>query len=362
MNWLNLLTKINIMKKEEFSKEIFLRYVEEISAPDHYLHNESLPDKYLENLYEVLSLASKLLPQSKFEHLIQKKLQMTASEFDEAQYIQNACELSAIADYLNDKKYLVEYEKKITGKKDVDFSLKVEDRAFNVEVKCSSYNGRTTTPEEGQIQVQFLDRAPTKEMKKVILENISQQLNRHSLSISEEKNLDNVLKDFLKSTQGKVKDTLLSETNILLICCNDELDMQQWRHYLFGPSGFFTDKSLIHPSEYNRVDFILLTNLYNRHIRAYEGKIDGNSWSLADAFCLLYPNKFSLRNTKVDDYVAELSKIGEFFPNHSANFESYFANDEVPEGESVSMKRMCLAVGFFSDNLKKNGLSYFKNE
>lgn len=348
------------MKKEAFSKEVFLRYVGEILAPNHYLRNESLPNRYLEDLYEVLSLASKQLPRSKFEKLMQKKLQMTTSEFDEAQYVQNACELSAIADYLNSTKYLVEYERKITGKKDVDFSLVVENRVFNVEVKCSSYNGRTATPTDGQIQVQFLDRAPTNEMRKEILDDISQQLSRQDFSINEEKNLDNVLSDFLTSTQGKVKDAPLTDSNILLICCDDELDVQQWRHHLFGPIGFFTDKSRSNPDDYNRVDFVLLTNLYNRHSRAYEGKVAGNSWSLADAFCLLYPNKFSLRNSKIDDCIEEFSKVSEFFPNHSTNFESYFANSEVPEGESLSIKRMCLAVAFFSDNLKKNGRTYFK--
>jgi len=348
------------MKKEKFSKEVFHRLIDGILAPNHYLRNESLPKLYIEDLYGVLSLASKKLSQSKFEQLVQKKLQMMTSEFDEAQYIQNACELSAMADYLSSTKYSFEYEKRITEKKDVDFSLAMEDRVFNVEVKCSSYNGRTVTPTDGQIQVQFLDRAPTNELRNEILENISQRLGEQDLSINEEKNLDNVLGDFLVSTQAKVKSAPLSDSNILLICCNDELDVQQWRNYLLGHGGFFTDNSRRHPDDYNRVDFVLLTNLYNKHVRAYEGEVFGNSWSLTNAFCLLYPNKFSLRNMSVVDCIEEFSKVSEVFPNHTMDFESYFANKEVPEGENLLIKRMCLAVSFFSDNLKKSGRIYFK--
>lgn len=348
------------MKKEDFSKDVFLDYVAKIGAQDHYLRNNFLPSGYLENLYEILSSASKVLSQSKFKNLLDIKLQMKTAEFDEAQFIQNACELSAMANYLNERKYLLSYEKKVTGKKDVDFSLVVENRVFNVEVKCSSYNGRTTKPKVGQIQALFLDRAPTNEMRNAILEQISRQLSPHGHFISEEKNLDNVLKDFLLSTQSKVKDASLTDTNILLICCDDELDVHQWRHHLLGRNGFLTGNSQCSSDEYNRVDFVLLTNLYNRQIRPYEGEVCGNHWSLADAFCLLYPNKLSLRNKDIYDWVKESSKVSDFFPNHSRNFEDYFSNGEVPEGENLDMKTMCLAVAFFSDNLKKNGRSYFK--
>ncbi len=348
------------MKKEDFSKEIFLRDVMEISAQDHYLRNEFLPDNYLDDLYEVLSFAYRALSPLKFKNLIEKKLQMKMLKFDEAQFIQNACELSAIANYMCNEKYIFSYEKAVTGKKDVDFSLEVEGRIFNVEVKCSSYKGRTTTSIDGQIQIHFIDRAPTSEIRSTILDNISQKLAPNNLSIKEEKNLDNVLKDFLISTQGKVKDAPLEDVNILLICCDDELDMHQWRHHLFGPNGFFTDRSQCSPEDYDRVDFILLTNLYNRHARPYEGKVHGNRWSLADAFCLLYPNRFSIRNESSSDCINEFSEMSRFFQNHSRNFESYFLNDEVPHGESLDMKKMCLAISFFSDNLKLSGKSYFK--
>lgn len=58
------------------------------------------------------------------------------------------------------------------------------------------------------------------------------------------KNMDNNLKDFLKSAHQKFNpDSDENEINILLVCCDDSADMQSWVGYLYACQGLFTKDS-----------------------------------------------------------------------------------------------------------------------
>lgn len=336
-----------------------LEIIKNINSENHYFTIPSVVyDTYLQDLNKLLERLEKIVGQKKLEDILNKKLQTGLAKFNENQFLQSACELTAMSTFLGRDNIDFCYERKIHTPKDVDFSILIENKRFNIEVKCPSFKNESRGADD--IQVNFMNRAPSVEDKKKILESISASLNNHSKNTIETKNLDNTLKDFLISTQEKVIQSSIEENNILLIACDDELSVHTWRGYLFGYGGFFTERSHVPHEEFDRVDYVLLTNIYNRHHRYFSDVKIKNHWDLKSSFNLLYPNRFSKRNISHDNY-SEFKLISSIIDNKSTEFEKYFRDkNDLPEGESYEAKELVLGVAFYADKFKKNGIFYFK--
>ena len=169
--------------------------------------------------------------------------------------------------------------------------------------------------------------------------------------------MDNNLKDFLLSTQEKVILSDLDSFNILVVSCDDASDMMNWRGYLYNSNGFFTNNSYVDHGKYDRVDFVLLTNLYNRHNRYYEHSTIDNHWDLAKSFNLLYFNSYSRKVITEKDYLF----ISSLFPNMTVDFEEYI-NDKsnIPDGEESSfIKEHVLGIVFFLEQQAYENNGYF---
>lgn len=201
---------------------------------------------------------------------------------------------------------------------------------------------------------------PNVELREAALGEARQRLAREGISVIEGKNLDNVMKDFLESTQEKVKNRKIEDTNILIVCCNGEIDMQLWRGYLFGEGGFFTEDSPVEHERFDDVDFVLLTNIYNRHFRYFNDLRVSNHWSLSSSFNLLYPNKYSRKNkaTPATKSQSELKELNDIFFNHNIKFEQYLKQEDVPPGENVKLKYI-LGVAWYADKFKSDSVFYF---
>lgn len=335
--------------------------IQRIFNKDHYLRRVcSSYDSYIDGLCEVLDKLSKHITSCELNKLITKKLQVESKNFDEPQYIQAACELTVMSEFVDKDDIEFRYENKVTPPKDVDFTLVIDKFNYNIEVKCPVYNSENIR--DDKVSLVFTNRAPSSRIRDEILEDIRSKLDKHEKEVDEGKNHDNKLKDFLELTHAKVKSSPLSDVNILVVCCNDALDMHIWRGYLFGFSGFFTENSFIKHSEFDRVDYVLLTNIYNRHKNFYENSLISNHWKLSSSFNLLYPNKYSRRNKNVNgDY--DLDKMNKIFPNHNRKFEDYLLDRaDLPEGEkSYEIKEM-LGVAWYADKFKEKGIFYFSSK
>lgn len=333
--------------------------VKTIEAVEHYLRRPCVSyDEYVSELSVLVGKLQEVISETKLRDLINKKLQIKLSSFEESQFIQVACELTVMNEFLGRDGILFEYEKKVTPPKDVDFSISVDSISYNVEVKCPSF--KEINNNDGEVKLYFPSRVSSLEEKRKLIQPIKCILEENGKSLSEVKSLDNTMKDFLKSTQSKVSESPLTNVNILVIGCDDEVNMHEWREYLVGYNGFFTNHSFIAHSEFDRVDYVLLTNMYNRHHKYYEQTRIDRHWHLSSCFNLLYSNKFSLRNQNVIASI-DLKKMNSLFPNHNIEFEKYLSDEtDVPDGESHEMKTSALGVAWFADKFKKDGIYYFK--
>lgn len=361
-----------------------LEKIQSIESKDHYLRLvKHSYDAYINGFIDVINNIKKSIETKQFDDLVRNKLQMESVKFDEASFLQSACELTVMSEFLCRQDTEFVYEKKVTSPKDVDFSIRRNGICCNVEVKCPSYT--TFEKEENSVQIIFTNRAPSIKYSKEeilsdtsfrlrklaekdayinknkILSDIESCLSPHGKTIKECKNLDNTLKDFLLSSQAKVAGSAESDVNVLAIGCNDEIDMQMWRSYLFGNGGFFTDEStLLAHTYFDRVDYVLLTNIYNRHHRYYNDNRISDHWRLDHSFNLLYPNKYSKRNKFINGD-KDIFLMNELFPNHNIKFEEYMSNRiDLPEGESYLIKEQSLGIAWYADKFKSKGIFYFK--
>lgn len=266
-----------------------------------------------------------------------------------------------MGDYIVKPGFNFQYEKKVTPPKDVDFSLRYKEWNINIEVKCASYQSKSD-PSNSEVKIGSAGRAPTKNDADAIFNELKERLARHEVTSSIAKSMDNNLLDFLISTQEKVESSRLVDINVLVVCCDSAIDMQLWRGYLFGEQGLFTENAFSSHDKYNRVDYVLLTNMFNRHYRYYEtSKID-NHWSLSKSFNLLYPNRFSKRNmTIVYEGIKDFRLLSEVFHNYSEDFEEYLKDDtDVPANENPIVKKNILGVAWFSDKYRDKGIYHFR--
>jgi len=343
-----------------FGKDVFEDMRQSGLPKNHYLDPDGkCGQDYADRLFNVLDKLSKKLDHKKFAALINKKLQLRVERFCEPQYVQIACEVAAMADFLDREDIVFDYEKKVSPPGDVDFSISRNGISINVEVKCASYlNIEDEDP--NRIVATFLGRT---DFREDILRVVSAPLAENGLTMVEGKNRDNTVKGFLKCSQKKMLGSSLDDINVVILCCDSALDVQQWRGYLVDSRGILTGKSpLLLPAEIDRIDFVLVTNLFDRNFGYRQDQVPGDNWSLGDAFCLLYPNRFSKRNINLVDGSKDFDRLGEIFPNHSRNFEDFMRDDlNVPEGESPEMK-LILGVAWFSDGLEEKGMKYFSSK
>lgn len=332
-----------------------------IRSEKHYLRLVNCNyDKYLDYLKTIIDKLALVISEKSLNELVDKKLQLSLPGFNEAQFVQSACELSLMSRFILDNRFTFTYEKKLSPPKDVDFSVKLDNVTVNVEVKCPSYGGKILKREDGVVLASTGRLARKSDFEKITA-SIKKNLQGMNKSIHEEKSMDNNLKDFLLSTQDKVSSSDEKDINVLAICTDTAVDMQKWREYLFGYSGLFTDNGFISPCKFDRVDYVLLTNLYNRHYKYYECSLMYSSWDLSNAFCLLYPNTKSKRNRKIPYGKHDFDLVSRFFPNHSESFEKYLKDDkDLPcPSESPAMKNF-LGIAWFSDKFRSKGIYYFK--
>jgi hypothetical protein len=324
----------------------FLNRVTLIHSDGHYFtKTHARYDKYLEDAFTCISKISSVT--KKFDWAI-TKFQLERETFDEAAFLEDVCEITIASHYASIYNTEFVYERKISGETNADFSFKANEITFNVEVKCPSPIRLDPDTKE----IFFNDRM---ENRGVLVGAIKAILADHGQDAGERKREDLKLKDCLVSAQKKFADADSTEVNVLVVCCDNELHMQEYRNYLVEKDGFLTSSPIIPHEDFSAVDYIMLTNLLHRHHEFYSDKKSGISspWSIEDSFRLLFKNPFSKHKKNT-------ATISDVFTNYTHEFEKYFADRlDIPNGESFNTK-VNLGIAWFCDKFRENDRHFFQ--
>jgi hypothetical protein len=254
------------------------------NANNTYLYSKD-SNEYFVGLMSSLNSISPYLSASQFKKL-KLDLQINNSEFDEPTYLQAACETSVCAsiEKLYPSTFL--YEHKVNPPKDVDCAFSFENFNFNVEIKCPDYTRGEKIDNSNSFRIGAFGRF---EEYQSIFENTASLLNSDEKPLLKKIHMDNKLKDFLISAHGKFNSNSGSNTlNVLWVCCDTAMDMQDWFFYMYGSKGLFMTDSYHPQTEYENVDVVVLSNLYHRHKNYWGKEKITEHWSLCSSFNLIF--------------------------------------------------------------------------
>jgi len=306
---------------------------------------------YYEDFVVIFDNLCKFLSPAK-EKIFNQKLQILDNrKFNEGSFIQIACETTVCSYFLEKYSEGFFYECKTTtiSDKDVDCQFTDGKYTYNVEVKCPGLDTyKEKFHENPKIEIGGRFSEEGKKLINTIEEALQDKLkaNKSEWNYTKRKRLDNTLKTFLQEANSKFPSVeITDQVNILVVCCDDQKDMDRWIGYLYHSGGLFTEDSFVDVDTYNRVDIVILTNLFNRHYSFADKVIQGNSWDFSDAFNLCFCNPlknntykaFPIRNFigKFNNYTTRLisfidkeinsNPAVEYFPvqHFTVEFEKY---------------------------------------
>lgn len=305
------------------------------------------PD-YARGLSEALNDLAPHLTLGQREDLVFKKLDLESGAIAEHSYIQSAVELTVCAHYARFYPEFFIYEEKVNRPKDVDCTVRVGDYKYNLEVKCADFRKKEAVDGAEGFKIGSLGRL---DEYPELLQNLQEVFSAGGHKLSEQRHMDNNMKDFLMSAHEKFSNEPSdTELNVLIVGCDDAMDMQKWHSYLYGVQGLFTSESYADRSAYQKVDMVVLTNLYHRHKDpAAKDKLSGH-WRLSEAFCLLCANPDS---TKPGQISYEFSKTLRHYNNE---WNDYLEGDDEPD---FILKGIGIPA-FVADQLQAKGHYYFQ--
>ena len=288
----------------------------------------------------------------KQQHAIESDLQLIGSEFDEPKYLQAACETAITSTLCRMFPDTFVYERKINPPKDVDCSFEKDGFQFNFEIKCPDYSKQHNIDQMHAFKIGAFGRmhdyqAFAEKLRHEIFNPEKNSKADPNKPLVFQQHMDNKLKDYLLSAQGKFSDNCSEhELNVLVVCCSDHMGMQEWFHYMFGSQGLLTDGSYYPPESYDKVDSVILTNIYHRHDNYMQKNKLSDHWDWTKSFNLIFENP--LRNKAKRD---ALRKLASLVPNHNREVTSF----DIKNG----LEPMRI-VHFIVEELLAKGLYYFQ--
>lgn len=349
-----------LLKKIE-SRRGFLELIYHMSPVNHYFRKSNgWHHSYLRRAYVTIMT---IMTYSKKKERFISKLQLSSKKFDENQFLQDICEITVASHFAKLLPEIFEYEKKVSPPMDVDFAFCIPitkndgennmphlrlNCNFHFEVKCPQIN--SDNDRKDVIKIYPNSRFPSREMKDSIIEELKHKIAGYKNSI-EIPRQDNKLKDFLLSAQLKFKQSCDCDVNVLIVCCDGELEMQNWRNYVVDPGGFFTENPMIPKGDFEKIDMIILTNVLNRH-RMQENQVTTltDPWSFDKSFNIAYINPLKANKWQI-------AVLPSLFVDATPEFDSFVQNGENFKNESPVFKSI-LSVARFSDSNLDRG--YFK--
>lgn len=328
----------------------FIRtHVCKIKSPEHYLTRPHiLYDECLRDMSNCLIWIEKASRGNIAKNLL-RKLQLLSPGFNYEQFIQDSCEITLAGHFAKEYVQNFAYEKRSTGKKNVDFSFYLADQNINVEVKCPT----PTNSEIDTVQVQFFDRI---ENRKKLMDGINKSLHKSGNIATERKREELKLKDYLKSASAKFEQIHPDEINILSICCDDEMHVQEYRNYLMRTRQWSIDPPFEY-KDFTLINYIHLTNLGHRHRAIYSSDfcLQESPWNAARALNLLY-------KIQGDIIVPATGNIAKAFSSKAEDFEKLVKTGQlIPQSEDALFLPF-LGIAWFSDELRTHGFNQFSRK
>jgi hypothetical protein len=292
---------------------------------------------YLTEALEAIDTLKPFLSRKQLTSLQNDKLQLYKDKINEVQYLQAACELTICSYFAKHFPGKFKYEPQPSPPKDVECSYEDGGYLINVEVKCADFTKKHAVDKKDVFSMGALGRVPDFEK---LMKDLEPIMNSGPLGkpLLVQPHMDNKLKDFLLSAQSKFSDTPSpTALNVLAVCCDSPSDMQKWFYYMYGNEGLFMQDSYVEQSQYNKVDVVLLTNLYHRHYDYPKKDQIKNHWDLAQSFNLVCFNPFQM-----------LDKQGpiKHFANSVPNYSDALSKYEVP-GDAPTDVRDALRISHF---------------
>ncbi|UST92734.1 hypothetical protein [Pseudomonas siliginis] len=313
------------------------------------LHSKFVSTKeYASGLVETINDLAPHLSVAERKDLCFNKLGLKSDNVSEKTYIQSAVEATVCAHFARFFPERFVYEEKVNPPKDVDCSFRVGEFKYNIEVKCADFSKKHAVDDSDGFKIGSLGRLDDYDD---LVGNLEDLFSSDGHVLSRQRHMDNNLKDFLISAHEKFASATPDyELNILVVGCDDAMDMQKWYSYLYGAKGLFTVESYSDTSAYDRVDLVLLTNLYHRHKDpATKDKLDGH-WRLSEAFCILCENPKSL---KPNATFLEFSKT---VRHHNNELHAHTVEGDAPD---FILKGLAIP-SYVATQLQAKGVYYFQ--
>lgn len=323
-----------------------------ISDPKHYLNIAKAElVKYYEDFQSALNFLQPFLKNKELASLLKDKLQFNNEPFKEKPFIQMACELTVTSSLAKLFPADFVYEKRVTPPKNVDCFFKMTNFGFNVEVKCPSFDAQEEIDDKPGLKIVTVGRLPNHHQEladlTAILKEGMKNVGRENEEIHVQKSMDNNLKDFLVSAGAKFPNThATSDLNLLVVCCSDASNIQEFFNSLFGHNGLFNGDSFHDRSSFSNVDVILFTNLYHKHHKFYQKQHLKNNWDLNEAFNLFQVNP-QIPSSKHESSVALVSAI----KNYSLDLLAY----DKPVQQLGTVGNCVRVIDFVKEELESKG-------
>jgi len=310
--------------------------------PEHpYLgHNSS--KEYVASVQDMLISLDEFLTPTEFRNL-HKKLQVSKSNINEAQYLQAVCELTVCLYFAKNYQSTFIYEDKVNPPKDVDCSFRNDQTKYNIEVKCADFTVVEKVKNQDSFKVSALGRMDEYPdlitTLKDVFESSEQKLTPY-------KHLDNRMKDYLIGAHDKFSDENYENiVNVLWVCCDDVMDMTNWTSYLTGIKGLLTKASFHDTSTFNKVDMVVLSNLHHRHAKYQDKTNISNHWDMSSSFNIMFCNPG--RKSNKENAIKNFYNI---VPNFSKEVSNYSISGEL-DALKLSM--------YVNQELRSKGLHFF---
>ena len=287
-------------------------------------------ESYFKTLSDILDSLEPFLS-TKQRKSLYKDLQLSGNKFDEAKYLQAACETS-IASYLSENYsdgFI--YEPKVNPPKDVDCGFTLDGKTYNIEVKCPDYSKKNKIDGTNAFKIGAFGRLVDFEEIVTSMQEVFDPETNSAVEpgkpLITQQHMDNKLKDYLLSAHSKFNDSAgPNELNVLAVCCSDWMDMQKWFFYMYGHQGLFMNDSFHPNDEYKNVDVVILTNLYHRHHEYWNKDKIKDHWDFSKSFNLIFSNPF-----RKQDKAEIIWSLVEEIPNHSKELMSFKVTNGLDE-------------------------------
>lgn len=339
------------------------KLLDEVSnIEEHYLvKSRKEGNNYFNEFSQAATILKPIMTDKEYQYWCAEKMLLKQQPFAEKTFIQYAVETSVVRFFGErfPKNFQIEAKINPTNQKDVDCRFMDGEFTFNVEVKCSDFISKEKIDNKEGFKFDTIGRLTDRgqEAFDIISSALDEGLQKKGEPLKphlKAKNMDNNLMEFLVLAHEKFDPTPKeNEVNILVVGCDDALDMQKWINYMWSGQGLFTEESFADKSTYQRVDLVVLTNQYFKHNKYFQKQVSG-SWSLHKCFNLVFVNPY--RKISKTDGIKHFLSI---FPNMTEEVGEYEVPGTVPE----YIKDAVRINWFVKDHLEKQqGIYLFEDK